>query len=116
MDAPDSQVDSLEQFQSIGPSITIPDDLAAELKKILLDTSSYRWGGASGCIPDFGVRIQYQNEGDTFNILFCFECEILEVTKNGKTVGGGDFARSRRSLVHLMRELFPDDNEIQALD
>lgn len=113
---PNEFIQTLEQFRPTSTPVSISGDLAAELQDILLDSSTYYWEAAKACDPNFGVRIHYQNGDDEFDILLCFQCDILAVYKNGKAVGGEDFDSARSRLVKIVQELFPDDDTIQSLN
>ncbi len=99
---------------SAGP-INVPDDEVSKLRAVLLDESTYGWEYAKGCIPDYGVRIQFQHDSDEVDVLLCFECNILLVYHNGKAVGGEDFDDGRPQLVEIAKAVFPDDEVIQSL-
>ncbi len=99
---------------SAGP-INVPDEEVSKLRAVLLDESTYGWDYAKGCIPDYGVRIQFQHKTDNVDILLCFECDILLVYHNGKVVGGEDFDDGRAQFVAIVKTLFPDDQAIQSL-
>ena len=106
---------SLSGYKMSAGPIDVPDDQIAKLHAVLLDKSTYGWDYAKGCIPDYGVRIQFQHDSHEVDVLLCFECDILSVYHNGKAVGGEDFDDGRPQLVKIVKTVFPDDQVIQSL-
>lgn len=97
-----------------GP-VVVPADSILTLRSTLLDASSYEWDSVKGCIPNYGVRIQFKNRLEVVDVLFCFECDILAVYYNGVMVGGEDFDNVHGTFLSVIKELFPDDIAIQEL-
>lgn len=97
-----------------GP-IVVPSDSVLTLRSTLLDASSYEWDSVKGCIPNPGIRIQFQSGSEVVDVLFCFECDILAVYYNGVMVGGEDFDNARGTFLSVIKELFPDDTVLQEL-
>ena len=97
-----------------GP-VVVPADSIVTLRSTLLDASSYEWDSVKGCIPNYGVRIQFKSGLDEVDVLFCFECDILAVYYNGVMAGGEDFDNARGTFLSVVKELFPDDIAIQQL-
>jgi hypothetical protein len=85
------------------------------LRAILASPQSYYFGVAKACAPIYGVRIRFESSDDWLDINLCFSCDMLEVTRNGESVGGEDFDPIRPQLVRLCKELFPGDAETQKL-
>lgn len=108
--------ESLKDYKIVAGSVDVSDNIVSQLRKILLDASIYGWEFAKGCEPDYGVRIQFSDNDNTVDVLFCFECDILAVYHNGKVVGGEDFDNARSRLVAIVQKLFPDDEAIQSLE
>ena len=106
---------SLADYKMSAGPIDVPDDQVSKLRAVLLDKSTYGWDFAKGCIPDYGVRIQFQHDSQEVDILLCFECDILLVYQNGKVVGGEDFDDGRPQLVEIVKTVFPHDEAIQSL-
>lgn len=100
---------------SEGP-IEMPALTAARLRLALMSDSAYLWGVAKSCgDPDYGVRFQFQHEGDSVDVLICFKCLMLGIYHNGKALEYEDFDPIRAELVAIAKELFPDDPAIQSL-
>ena len=108
--------ESLSDYATTGGPINVSNASASELRALLLDPSSYDWESAKSCIPRPGVRIQFQHETDEVDVLLGFECDILLVLHNGTLVGGEDFDDISPQLAAIVKELFPDDVEIQSLE
>ena len=107
---------SLSDYKIAAGPVDVPDDLAAQLRQILLDATIYRWDEGKMCEPVYGIRIQFSEGDSTVDVLFCFECDILAVYHDGKVVGGEDFDDARSRLVAIVQKLFPDDEAIQSLE
>ncbi len=108
--------ESLADFTMIGDPVQVPEAAASRLRDLLLDRTAYEWESAKGCEPDYGVRIQFQHDGDEVDVLLCFECDVLAVYHNGQDVGGEDFDNISSQLAAIVKELFPNDAAIQALE
>ncbi len=105
----------LANYEMTAGPLDVSDSAAMELRELLLDSANYDWDYAKGCIPDFGVRVQFQHESDSIDVLFCFECNLMVVFHNEKPVGGEDFDKARREIVAIVKGLFKDDKAIQSL-
>jgi hypothetical protein len=114
--SPSDHHEALADYQTIGDPVEVSPAAAAQLRNLLLDRTAYEWDSAKGCIPDYGVRIQFQREGDEVDVLLCFECDVLAVYHNGQDVGGEDFDNISSQLAAIVKELFPNDAAIQALE
>ena len=112
-----SYFQSLSDYEMASGPFDIPEPTTAKLRTVLLDPSAYVGpdGPKKGCYPDFGVRIQFEEEKDAVDVLICFQCDILAVYHNGNLAGGGDFAPGRSKLLAVVKELFPDDDAIRSL-
>ena len=113
--SPAAQHEVLSDYEMITGPLDVSESAASELRELLLDPAIYGWDTAKGCIPDFGVRIQFQRESDTVDVLLCFECDILTVFHIGKYVGGEDFDEAHSEFVAILKGLFKDDEVIQGL-
>src|SRR5947208_1548362 len=105
--------------------ITVTPAQAAELKKLLtqpglydLDTGSPRT--TKSCVVNYGIVATFHSRERAIQVGFCFDCNWL-----GMFEGAGDnaspikeeidFDSIRKELVTLMKAIFPNDREIQAL-
>ena len=99
---------------SKGP-IAVHDEIAVKLAVALSDPRSYWWDLAKLCVPTYGVRLTFEADGGALDILLCFECNILAIFSDGTEIGGEDFDYMRPVLVQAVKQIFPDDVELQAL-
>ena len=97
-----------------GPVTLSAEDTAA-LSALLLDPDTYDWHSAKGCEFRPGVGLRLHREASRVEIALCFECDELVIYRYGRRVGVEDFDSARLRLVALVRRLFPEDAEIQAL-
>src|SRR4029453_5014346 len=98
-----------------GPWVEVSATQADPFRGGFGDPQTYRFDSAKGCIPHFGVRVRFESVNGLIEVSLCFECDILVVTRDGKVVGGEDFDGGSNELRALVKELFPDDAEIQSL-
>lgn len=112
---PNENLEALEDFEMAAGPIQVSNALASRLRAILFDPLTYDWDDVSGCLPNYGMRIQFQRGQDVVDLLFCLECDIVDVFHNGECVGGGLFSKGAARLVAIAKVLFPDDEAIQEL-
>lgn len=86
-----------------------------KLSRILLDFDTYQWGVVKLCSPDYGVKAHFTRAQSTIDVLFCFECDILEVSVAGNT-HSENFDFNHNALAKLVRQVFPRDQKIQRLE
>ena len=98
-----------------GPDVVVSSAQVTHLRKIFASPGTYGFEIAKPCIPVSGVRIRFVAADSVVDINLCFDCNILEVRRDGKGVGGEDFDSAEKELIALTQQLFPDDPEIQAL-
>ena len=72
------------------------------------------------CAPDYGVLFTFGGDQATVWIALCFDCNILGVfdstDDSEKSINREeDFDPAIRSLVPIVKSLFPDDAVVQAL-
>jgi serine protease inhibitor len=97
-----------------GP-VAVDDALAKSMSQLLLDDKSYKWNTGKNCDPSFGVRLEFIQGDKTTDVLICFDCDILGVYVNGKSVGEADFDNVHTPFAKLVKRMFPKDQEIQDL-
>ena len=111
----ESNAQTLDDFPSSKGPITVHDEIAVKLSVALSDPRSYGWDFVKACIPTYGVRLTFEADGGAVDILLCFECDILAIFIDGTAIGGEDFDDIRPALVQAVKQIFPDDVELQAL-
>ncbi len=102
-------------YEVVGDAVDVPDDIAKRFAAILDAPESYLWDMASGCVPDYGVRLSFVRDSERVDVLFCLECDLLSVFRNDRARGGADFSPAHGRLVAEFKKLFPDDRAIQGL-
>jgi hypothetical protein len=94
----------------------VPIQTAAEIGRILSQSSSYNWDIRKSSTPMPGVRLDFITDAnESMQVLLCFECNILIAYRDGERVGEEDFDPARADLIRLIKPLFPRDETIQAL-
>jgi hypothetical protein len=96
-----------------GPVI-VSRKLSQSLAKALLDFETYQWTARKLCSPNYGVKLRFTRGCDTVDVRLCFECDILEITFNGKT-RAENFDFNHNELAAIAKKIFPKDAIIQAL-
>ena len=81
---------------------------------VFTNFGSYQWGVMKMCLPDFGVKLKFSRNNSSVVILLCFDCDILDVTFNGKTKSE-NFDPTHGRLVNLVQKIFPNDSELKKL-
>jgi hypothetical protein len=102
-------------YPIIGGPVLLAPAIAADVSNALTSPKSYLWDAVKGCIPTYGVKFSFFRDADRMDVLLCFECDILWVSRDGRAVGGEDFDNSRALLVRAAKTAFPDDALIQKL-
>jgi hypothetical protein len=108
----------IDGFEILSGPVAISEEHAGELKKILTDPDIYYWDphpGIKGCEFAPGVALIYASEKGSLDVLLCFGCDQIRTYQNGKIVGGKDFDKVRAAIVAVVKKMFPDDAEIQAI-
>jgi hypothetical protein len=101
------------------PITSAPVKLSAEQSKelaaILANPGTYSFDIAKGCEFMPGVALRTLAGKQEVVVLLCFSCKELAIYVGGKRVGSEDFDNAARQITALVKKLFPDDKEIQAL-
>jgi hypothetical protein len=98
-----------------GPWVDTSASQSDRIREILLAPDTYIFGVGKSCVPRYGVRIRFDNDGSSLDVNLCFECSALVVVRDGHIVRAAFFDGGERKLIALCKELFPNDPEIQAL-
>ncbi len=116
MKSPSYFAKTIDKYEMVGDPVAVPGDMAAQLKKALLNPRSYIFDAVKSCEPDYGVRLEFVHNNRKVDVLLCFECRILTVYDGGRNVGGEDFDPINDQLIGMVKKLFPKDEAIQALE
>jgi hypothetical protein len=107
-----------EYYQKSGEGLVVSSKLAGRLGKILLDKDTYARQGPD-CEPMPGVIMSFSKGNSTLHLYFCFECNILTVSKlqsDGKMASVNTYFRpGRAKLLGVVKKIFPEDPQIQSL-
>jgi len=104
-----------------GEAVPVAQATAQELKRLLIEPSSYEWRTdvAKSCILNYGVLVTFRSPGRALRVALCFDCGDLGIYNDtGDDVPplhGGDFVPARKQLAKVVKTIFPDDAEIQAI-
>lgn len=91
----------------------VPEPEAKLLSLALLQPGNYGWDYVKACRPVYHNRLRFTKGQDTLDIDFCFSCDILRISKNGKELGGKDFQTP--TYLRVMQKLFPQDKALQKV-
>ena len=98
-----------------GPAV-VPPELQSRILNLLKSPTSYSWdAGRKACIIVPGMRLKLTAGKEDLDILFCFDCGIMVVFKDGIDVAGADFDPAERRFAAIFKALYPQDAEIQGL-
>ena len=109
-------VDRLGIHPIVRGPIAVPDELVAELSAALISPDTYDWALAKICEFRPGVGLRFTREVSRVDIALCFECDMLTIHRHGKRIGSQNFDDARATFVNAVKRLFPDDEDIQALE
>lgn len=98
--------------------VRVPPDLERELRRLLLDPSTYELETAKGCKPLPGVKFRFTRGGDTVEAYVCLQCAMIAFYGSGARGGEawGNLESGFPPLVELCQKLFPDDVHLRKLD
>ena len=102
-------------YAILGETVDVPDAVAARLARILGDAATYDFERQKGCKFTPGVAMRWERRRTTVDVLFCFDCDELQVFLDGEAVGYEDFDARRSDLLGIVKGLFPADPEIQGI-
>jgi len=97
-----------------GP-VAVESETGAEISRILRRPSSYG-SLLKSCLPQPGVGVRFVRGSETVDVLFCFECNILLVYHDGTFVSAHDFDVVAGQLARIVKQVFPNDAKIAALE
>ena len=97
-----------------GP-VKVGDSALAELRSVLLDDATYMWDIAKACEFMPGVGFRFHESSAPLEVALCFSRDELAIWRAGRKLGSEDFDHARPRLVALVKQLFPDDPQLQSL-
>jgi hypothetical protein len=110
----DTDVSLLASYPAKGDAFQIPTDVASGISAALLNGENFGYRDMPNCATRYGVRLTYFRGADRVDVLFCFECGVLETFWNQRSIHSQSFA-SYNLFAAAMKELFPHDEQIQAI-
>jgi hypothetical protein len=114
-DATDLQDASPADYPVIRGPVILSDAIGANVSDALLSPNSYLWDIAKSCIPTCGVKLSFVRNANRIDVLLCFECDILCISRDGRAIGYANFDNAREMFVRAAKQAFPDDEVIQNL-
>lgn len=112
----DASWDQVLTLYKEGEWVELSGSQVEQTREVLNSPRTYGFDVAKECIPNYGVRLRFGDEGEAMDLNLCFECKMLAVVRDGKIVGREeDFDGGASKLTAICKELFPDDPEIQAI-
>lgn len=109
-----SNPDGSPKKDRVGP-VKIPAALAVKFSSALLDFDSYNsWDISKGCITDDGARLRLKKGEDEVHVSFCFECDILTISR-GEFHRAINFDQGHNRFADLFLELFPEDSVVRGI-
>ena len=98
-----------------GP-IPVPKDVAVQLSTLLSDAATYDWRRTKSdpYLPTIGLR--FTRDVSRVDIALDFTSNMLTIHRHGKRISVEDFDDARPQLLTIVKALFPDDEDVQAID
>ena len=75
-------------------------------------------GEAKSCAPNPGVALRFEHNKSDYDLLICFECGMLGLRKPSDPpwwANWSDFDSIEKELAQLVKQIFPNDPEVQKL-
>jgi hypothetical protein len=90
--------------------------LAKKLSARLTDKSSYPWSQEEkDCMPVYNARIRFLKATNTITADFCFGCQTLLFSRDGKALNTQDFDPINDEIFESIRGMFPRDKVILSI-
>jgi len=109
----------LRSGEFISGSVPLTAEQVLEVKSLLQDPKTYEPDRLKGCIPNPGVLIRFEGEGEKdADLELCFECNVFIMHPREAGLGMGqvqNFDAARPQFTRLVKALFPKDKIIQGL-
>jgi len=113
--------DLLKHFNKSGTGHLVPPDLITQITNVLLNKHSYL-NAADVCIHAPDLVVTFSEGAKGLDLFFCLDCRVIMV-KTGEGEKGqppltadSDLTKTASAkLVHIMKQIFPEDDPIQSL-
>jgi hypothetical protein len=109
-----SQADGSQTKTNRTPLMAVDGLTGQSVSRALTNFDSYNWLNEKGGVPDYGVGLRFIKGTQTVDILWCAECDHLQVTYNGQSAEK-DCDAARPALVRAVQTIFPNDSIIRSL-
>jgi len=109
-----SSPDAPETKTIRSPVMVLNPATAPLLSQALTDFNSYAWLRDKGCTPDYGVGLRFSKGAENVDVLWCYNCDHLQVIYNGRSADK-DCDAARPALVRAIQSVFPNDPVIRSL-
>ncbi len=86
------------------------------LKELLMREDAYGWDILKSCYPTWSARAEFFRSNSRVTIDFCFECNILMISRDGRPFSGEDFDSIRPIVFEIFKNHFPQDEIIQQVE
>jgi hypothetical protein len=101
-------------YKAVSDAVPVSNDVAASISRTLT-TPHRQISGAKSCIVRYGVRVSFSAGPNRSDVYFCFECAILEIVFNGKSVGSMHFDVIYEQLITDALKIYPDHEGLAKL-
>jgi hypothetical protein len=103
-------------YKVVAGPVVVPAEMEKEMSKALLSPETYGWDYAKACgWPVYGVKLSFFQGSERVDVYFCFKCSVLAVVRDDRVLSGEDFDNAEQVFIEAVKELFPQDAEIQAI-
>jgi hypothetical protein len=101
--------------------ISVTAEQANTIREVFAQESTYGWELGTLCAPIYGVIFTARSGQSTVRIALCFDCYLVGVYDSADGTAmpvnrENNFVwPASRSLVSLVKDLFPNDSDMQSL-
>jgi hypothetical protein len=101
------------RYPIIAGPVEVDSATADTMSRILQNPARYSWDAVKSCTFQPGLVLRFTGKSSTTDVLVCFDCDQLDIQRDGEVVGAKDFGAT--SVLPIAKQLFPDDEQIQSL-
>jgi hypothetical protein len=98
-----------------GP-VSVSAEAAKELSAVLADADTYDWHRAKSDPYRPTVGLRFSRDVSRVDLALDFVSNMLTVHRHGKMINVEDIDDGRARLLAVVKPLFPDDPDVQALE